>query len=111
VKYGKERALENNRKKTTKKQKKPENFEDALAKLEETAHQLESGTLGLEDAIQQYEQGISLAQYCQQKLSEAERTIEILQRNKTGEIKNNAIQVKDDTGEVCDGEEVQGSLL
>ncbi|MBN1500370.1 MAG: exodeoxyribonuclease VII small subunit [Spirochaetes bacterium] len=88
------------------------NFEDALFKLEEIASKLESGEMGLEESITNYEKGMELAKYCREKLDEAERKIEILQKTKKGEkpVKKE-ITIKDDTGELDENEEIQGSLL
>jgi exodeoxyribonuclease VII small subunit len=105
----KEALLEKDVKK--KKAVKVENFEDALSELELIARELESGELGLDASIARYEEGITYARLCQKKLEEAERKIEILQKNKDGSVSKNQIRVKDDTGEIEDDDEVQGSLL
>lgn len=86
-------------------------FEDALKDLEEVAEKLESGELGLDDSIKEFEKGIKLARFCQLKLEEAERKIEILQKGADGEIKPGRVAVKSDTGEIEDEEDLQGSLI
>jgi exodeoxyribonuclease VII small subunit len=86
-------------------------FEDALSDLEDVANKLEGGELGLDDSIREFEKGIKLARYCQQKLEEAERKIEILQKGADGEIKPGRVAVKPDTGEIEDEEDLQGSLI
>ena len=86
-------------------------FEQALKELEDAADRLESGDLGLDDSIKEFEKGIKLARYCQQKLEEAERKIEILQKGADGEIKPGRVAVKSDTGEIEDDGELQGSLI
>jgi exodeoxyribonuclease VII small subunit len=96
------------------KQKKSESkksFEDALAELEEIAEKLEDGTLGLDDSIKEFEKGIKLARLCQEKLEEAERKIEILQKGEDGDVNSRKVSVKSDTGEIDDEEELQGSLI
>ena len=96
------------------KQKKNEpkkTFEDALAELEEIAEKLENGTLGLDDSIKEFEKGIKLARLCQEKLEEAERKIEILQKGENGDVTAKKVSVKSDTGEIADEEELQGSLI
>ena len=105
----KERRLEKDAKK--KKGAKCENFEDALAELELVAKELESGELGLDAAIARYEDGITYARFCQKKLEEAERKIEMLQKNKDGSVSKSRISVKEDTGEIENDDEAQGSLL
>jgi len=86
-------------------------FEEALAELEVIASQLEEGTLGLDDSITRFEKGITLARFCHEKLEEAERKIEILQKGESSKIKKKEVRVKEDTGEIEDDEDVQGSLL
>ena len=86
-------------------------FEIALKELEDIADKLESGELGLDDSIKEFEKGIGLANYCRLKLEEAERKIEILQKGESGEVKSTRVAVKNDTGEIEDEEELQGSLI
>lgn len=86
-------------------------FEEALAQLEAIALKLESGELTLEESIESYEKGVALAQYCRKKLDEAQRKIEILQKQPDGTVQNKGIKVKEDTGEIEDDEDIQGSLL
>lgn len=96
------------------KQKKSESrktFEEALAELEEIALRLEDGSLGLDDSIKEFEKGIKLARLCQEKLDQAERKIEILQKGENGETSSKKVAVKSDTGEIDDDDELQGSLI
>lgn len=87
-------------------------FEKALSELEEIAIRLEDGELGLDDSIKEFEKGIKLARICHEKLEEAERKIEILQKGDSpNEVKNKKVAVKPNTGEIEDDEELQGSLL
>jgi len=53
-------------------------FEDALDKLEQITKDLEGGDLSLEESLRHFEEGISLAGYCNQKLSDAQKKVEIL---------------------------------
>jgi exodeoxyribonuclease VII small subunit len=50
-------------------------FEEAFRKLEETAQALEQGSLSLSDATSLYEQGMKLAQVCNDLLTKAELKI------------------------------------
>jgi exodeoxyribonuclease VII small subunit len=93
------------------KEKKKINFETALKDLEKIAEKLEDGNLSLDDSIREFERGIKLAKFCHEKLDEAERKIEILQKGENGEIKSAKVKVKKDIGEIEDDEELQGSLL
>ncbi len=60
--------------------KKPENMslETSMAELEQVVEKLESGELALEDALKQFERGVSLVRASQQKLDTAEQKIKIL---------------------------------
>ena len=53
-------------------------FEDALDKLEEITKDLEGGELSLEESLKHFEDGIKLAEYCNQKLNDAQKKVEIL---------------------------------
>ncbi len=56
-----------------------ESFEDVFRRLEETVARLEEGGLPLEEALALYEEGMRLAQGCQELLDQAELRITRLQ--------------------------------
>jgi exodeoxyribonuclease VII small subunit len=62
------------------------NFEAALEELEGVVEQLESGELPLEDSLVAFEKGVGLVVYCNQKLTEAEKRIELLVKDKEGKM-------------------------
>ena len=62
-------------------------FEDALKKLEKIVELLETGELSLDASLEKYEEGIKLVRFCQKKLEEAKKKIEILVKTKDGKIK------------------------
>ena len=64
---------------------KPKDFETSLKKLEGIVKELEQGELTLEQSLQRYEQGVQLARFCNAKLEEAEKRIELLQTDEQGE--------------------------
>jgi exodeoxyribonuclease VII small subunit len=53
-------------------------FEDALDKLEQITKDLEGGDLSLEESLKHFDEGIQLAEYCNHKLSDAQKKVEIL---------------------------------
>jgi exodeoxyribonuclease VII small subunit len=53
-------------------------FEQSLDELEKIVADLESGKLGLSDALSRYEEGVRHLKACQQLLERAERKIELL---------------------------------
>ena len=55
-------------------QKEP-SFEEQLAKLPAIVNQLEQGNVPLEEALQQFQEGIKLAKKLQGKLNDAEKTL------------------------------------
>ena len=57
---------------------KKKSFEDALAKLEDITKELEEGDLSLEDSLKYFDEGVKLAEYCNSKLGDAQRKVEIL---------------------------------
>ena len=63
--------------------KKPENmqYEEAISELETIVSRLEAGELPLEDALKQFERGISLARSNSQKLQQAQQQVSILMHN------------------------------
>ncbi len=70
-----------------------EKFEDALKKLEDIVKKMEAGDLPLEEALKSFEEGIKLIHFCQSKLNEAERRVELLLGNE------NSLQMKKFDGE------------
>ena len=59
-------------------------FEASLEALEQIVRELEQGELPLEKSLELFEQGIRLSRECQERLSQAERRIEILLRDNQG---------------------------
>jgi exodeoxyribonuclease VII small subunit len=58
-----------------------DSFETALSRLEQIVGSLEKGDLSLEDSLKLYEEGISRARFCQERLGEAETKIEVLSQD------------------------------
>ena len=53
-------------------------FESSLEELESLVERLEKGQLTLDESLGIFERGMKLARICNQKLSKAERKIEVL---------------------------------
>ena len=64
-----------------------EKFEDALSKLEKIVSRLEEEHIALEESLKLFEEGIRLSRFCNQKLDEAEKKVEILLKDKNGVIR------------------------
>ena len=61
-------------------------FEAAMARLEEIVSELEKGDVPLEQSLKLFEEGIKLSRICNKRLEEAERKVEILLKDKNGNI-------------------------
>lgn len=53
-------------------------FEESLEKLEQITEELESGSLSLEESLKKFDEGVKLADYCNQKLQEAQQRVNLL---------------------------------
>lgn len=67
--------------------KKEKKFEDSLSRLEKIVDEMEEGKVSLDDSLKKYEEAVGLIRFCQSKLTEAERKIEILQKDQQGNYK------------------------
>ncbi len=61
---------------------KGERFEVSLERLEKIVARLEGGDLSLEESLKFFEEGTRLAKVCQERLSEAEKKIERLSKDR-----------------------------
>lgn len=58
--------------------KKYKDFETAVERLEEITDLLEAGETSLEDSIKLYTEGLEIAHWCDEQLSEAEKKIKVI---------------------------------
>jgi exodeoxyribonuclease VII small subunit len=79
--------------------KKGQSFEQAMNRLEEISQSLESGDIPLEESIKLYEEGIKLVEFCQGKLTEAEKKVQKLTRTEGGKFETTPLD-EPDTPEV-----------
>ena len=61
-------------------------FEAAISQLEQIIDQVESGEIGLEEALNQYETGMGLIKHCRGILDKAEAKIEELTEDSNGKL-------------------------
>lgn len=64
----------------------PLSFEAAFERLEEILGRLNTGTVSLDDSLKLYEEADRLIATCNKRLNDAERKIEILVKNRSGEL-------------------------
>jgi exodeoxyribonuclease VII small subunit len=53
-------------------------FETALTRLEQITEELDDGNLSLESSLKKFDEGIKLAGFCTEQLSEARAKVELL---------------------------------
>jgi len=61
-------------------------FETSLAELEQIVAQLENGDMPLEESLKLFETGVKLSRECRERLTLAERRIEVLMKDGDGKM-------------------------
>lgn len=61
-------------------------FETSLARLEDIVQELEQEDLPLEKSLKLFEEGIKLSRICNRRLEDAERKVEVLLKDKAGNM-------------------------
>jgi len=85
-----------------KKEQQNKKFEVAMAELEGVVEQLESGDLPLEDSLAAFEKGVGLVNYCNLKLTEVEKKVELLVKDKEGKLRLKAFESGSEAEEESD---------
>ena len=73
-------------------------FEKAMDRLEQIVDELEKGELDIDKSLKIFEEGIKMSRVCSKKLNEAEKKIEKLTRNQTGELVAELFPAEEDNG-------------
>ncbi|MCX7627509.1 MAG: exodeoxyribonuclease VII small subunit [Methylophilaceae bacterium] len=71
----------------------PQNFEAAIAELNDIVRQMEDGQLPLEQSLQAYRRGTALLRLCQQILQGAEQQVKLL--NEQNELQDFSLSSDD----------------
>jgi exodeoxyribonuclease VII small subunit len=82
-----------------------QNFEKALAELEDIVEKLEKGGLALNESLALFEKGIKLARFLRGELGKAEKKIDILLKDEKGEVKEEPFELAEEEGEPSKKEE------
>jgi exodeoxyribonuclease VII small subunit len=82
-----------------------QNFEKALAELENIVEKMEKGGLALNESLALFEKGVKLARFLREELGKAEKKINILLENNKGEMKEEPFELVDKEGEVLEKQE------
>jgi len=85
-------------------------FEQALAKLEAIVQSIEQGKIGLQESIQQYEEGMKLIRKCRSILTDAEQKIQKLQLAAGGEMSAEPFQPGADAADEATNPQLLRSL-
>lgn len=67
-------------------------FESSLKELEHIVKQLEDGDLELEESLKLFENGVRLSRECRDRLTNAERRIEVLMKEADGSLSLSEIE-------------------
>ena len=86
-------------------------FEQAIDRLEKIVADMEAAELPLEDVLKKYEEGTRLVRFCNQKLEEAEKKIEILTKKTDGTVVLEPFETEPSGGEDDKSEDEGGKLF
>ena len=70
-------------------------FEESLKELEQIVTQLEEGDLALEESLKLFEDGVRLSRECRERLTAAERRIDVLMKEADGSLGLTRIETED----------------
>lgn len=70
-------------------------FEKALERLEKIVEELEAGNLPLDEALKKYEEGVKLSRLLGEKLTQAEKKIQVLTKTLSGSLKREDFEFED----------------
>ena len=86
-------------------------FEQAIQRLERIVADMEGAELPLEDVLKKYEEGTRLVRFCNQKLEEAEKKIEILAKKPDGSVAFEPFEAEPAKAEDEESEDESGKLF
>ena len=79
--------------------KKDKSFEEAMERLEAIVAAIESDELGLEKQFELFQEGMALARFCDGKLSDVQKSVEIVLKESVGEWKTAQFESAEVSGE------------
>ena len=72
--------------------KKEKSFEEAMERLEAIVAEIESDGLGLERQFELFQEGMALARFCDGKLTDVQKSVELVLLGSSGEWKTEAFE-------------------
>jgi exodeoxyribonuclease VII small subunit len=85
--------------------KKERSFEEAMSRLEEIVAEIESEELGLEKQFELFQEGMTLARLCDRKLTEVEKSVEVVLKESGPEWKTVPFETGEASGEDADDDD------
>ncbi len=70
--------------------KKEKSFEEAMDRLEAIVSEIESDGLGLERQFELFQEGMTLARFCDARLTDVQKSVDVVLKNAAGEWKTEA---------------------
>ena len=70
--------------------KKERSFEEAMDRLEAIVSEIESDGLGLERQFELFQEGMALARFCDTKLTDVQKSVDVVLKDASGEWKTEA---------------------
>ncbi len=95
------------RKEKKTKKEKTIKFEKAIEILEAIVQELEGSDVPLKEALELFEEGVKLSKVCHQKLSEAEKKVQVLLEGEGGQLRREPFE-GEEAGEEGQDEESGG---
>lgn len=78
-------------------------FEKAFAELEQIVKRLESEEMPLDESLELFEKGIRLSRFCNQKLEEVEKKIELILADSKGQPKTEPFEPEEEDAATDEG--------
>ena len=79
--------------------KKEKTFEEAMDRLEEIVSEIETEGLGLERQFELFQEGMTLARFCETKLSDVQKSVDLVLKESSGEWKTAPFVTGDDAAD------------
>ena len=86
--------------------KKEKTFEEAMERLETIVAAIESDELGLEKQFELFQEGMALARFCDGKLTDVQKSVEVVLKESAGQWKTAQFESVETAG--ADSDEADG---
>ena len=90
---------------TTARPKKEKTFEEAMDRLEQIVSEIESDGLGLERQFELFQEGMALARFCDGKLTDVQKSVEVVLTESASEWKTAPFETEEPESAALGGED------